>query len=483
MELFSKLIESVNSVVWSNALVVLCLVVGIYFSIRMKFPQIRMFKEMVKLLIHADPDSKSGITPFQAFATTVGSRVGMGSVAGVATGIYFGGPGAVFWMWVLGLLGAATALMESTLAQAYKTKINGEYIGGPALFIEKGLKVKSYAVAFAVATILGPGILMPGLHANSIASTFQRSFGTSMIMGGIVLCIFLGVVVFGGVKRIGSFAEKASPFMCLVYMIMAIGIVILYFRNIPAVFSQIFSSAFGSDAVFGGIVGSAIAWGVKRGVYSTEAGQGSGAIVSAAAEVSHPAKQGLVQALSVYIVSFIVCTSTAVILLLSRSYNVIDEATGQMIVEYLPGSLYGVGWTQDRLEATYGTLFGGKLFAIIIALFVFTSLIGYAYQAESNVCYLFKGNKTAIMAIRAVFVLSTFSGVLVNAEVIWTMGDVGAGLMAWLNLVAIILLSKKGLAIFKDYEDQKKQGLDPVFHPEKFAIEDPEGVWAEANNK
>lgn len=483
MELFNQIINNISSIVWSNVLVVFCLAAGIYFSIRMKFPQIRLFKDMVNLLLKVDSDSNSGITPFQAFATTVGSRVGMGSVAGVATGIFFGGPGAVFWMWVLGLLGAATALIESTLAQAYKTKINGEYIGGPAVFIERGLHMKPYAVAFALATVLGPGILMPGLHANSIASTFKRSFGTGMITGGIILCVCLGLVVFGGVKRIGKFAEKAAPVMCLVYMLMAIGIIVLYFRNIPEVLKEIFASAFGVDAVFGGILGSAITWGVKRGVYSTEAGQGSGAIVSAAAEVSHPAKQGLVQALSVYIVSFIVCTSTAVILLLSYSYNVINEATGKMIVEYLPGSQYGVGWTQDILEKTYGGLIGGKLFAIIIALFVFTSLLGYSYQAESNVNYLFKGNKKAVMLMRVIFVLSTFSGVLVNADVIWSMGDIGAGLMAWLNIIAIILLSKKALEIFKDYETQKKQGKDPVFDPAKFGIEDTEQIWTERLKK
>ena len=477
MELFNEAITWANSIVWSNVLVVICLVAGIYFSVRLKFPQIRMFKEMIRLLLKADPNSQSGITPFQAFATTVGSRVGMGSVAGVATGIYFGGPGAVFWMWVLGLLGAGTALMESTLAQAYKTKINGEYIGGPALFIERGLGIKAYAVLFALATILGPGILMPGLHANSVASTFQRSFGTSMIAGGIILCVFLAVVVFGGVKRIGEFSEKAAPIMCLIYMLMAIGIVVIYYKNIPGVIGTIISSAFGQNAVYGGILGSAIAWGVKRGVYSTEAGQGSGAIVSAAAEVSHPAKQGLVQALSVYIVSFVVCRSTAVILLLSNCYNVRNEPTGQMISEYLPGSQYGVGWTQDILESTYGSLLGGKLFAIIIVLFVFTSLIGYEYQAESNVNYLFKGKKAAVWLIRGIFILSTFSGVLVNADIIWTMGDTGAGLMTWLNIFAVALLSKKAFAIFKDYEKQKKQGLDPVFHPEQFGIDDSEGIW------
>ncbi len=475
---FTALMETINGIVWNDGLVVLCLVAGLLYSVWLRFPQIRYFKEMIHLILHQDGGKDSGITPFQAFATTVGSRVGMGSVAGVATGIYFGGPGAVFWMWVLGLLGAVTALAESLLAQAYKDKVNGEYVGGPALYIEKGLKSKPYAVAFALVTILGPGILMPGLHANSLASTFQRSFGTSMVVGGLILVVFLAVVTFGGVKRIGKFAEKAAPVMCLVFMIMALGILVIYAKNIPSVLYDIFSSAFGQNAVFGGIAGSAIMWGVKRGVYSTEAGQGSGAIVSAAAESSHPAKQGLIQALSVYIVSFIVCTSTAIILLLSNSYNVIGPDGTTFLVENLPGSAYGVGWTQDILETVYGTLVGGKLFAIIISLFIFTSLIGYSYQAESNVNYLFKGNKVAITVMRILFILATFSGVLVNGEVVWTMGDTGAGLMAWLNIIAVLLLSKKIVAIMRDYEQQKQAGKDPVFNPEAFGIRDTTGAWS-----
>lgn len=476
MDGFTKVMETINGLVWNNALVFLCLATGLYISFRLRFPQVRFLKEMVKLLLNQE-SSESGITPFQAFATTVGSRVGMGSVAGVATGIYFGGPGAIFWLWVLGLLGAGTALAETALAQAYKDKVNGEYIGGPALFIEKGIKSKIYAIVFAVATILGPGILMPGLHANSVASTFQRAFGTSMIVGGLILSVFLAVVTFGGVKRIGIFAEKAAPFMCLVYMIMALGILVIYAKNIPSVLYDIFSSAFGQNAVFGGIAGSAIIWGVKRGVYSTEAGQGSGAIVSAAAESSHPIKQGLIQALSVYIVSFIVCTSTAIILLMSKSYNVIGSDGTTFLTEYLPGSPYGIGWTQDILESVYGTLIGGKLFAIIIVLFVFTSLIGYSYQAESNVNYLFKGSKKAILVMRTIFVISTFSGVLVNGGVVWSMGDTGAGLMAWLNIIAVLILSNKVIKLMKDYEDQKKEGKDPVFDPAIIDIEDTTGVW------
>lgn len=397
MEFFTNVMNQLNSIVWALPLVVLCLGAGIWFSIRMKFPQVRLFKEMVKLLVHGEK-SDAGITPFQAFAATVGSRVGMGNIAGVATAIFFGGPGTVFWMWIIAFIGASSAFMESALAQAYKVKGgNGEYLGGPAYFIERALKCKPYAIAFAVATILGPGILMPGLHVNSIASTYEEAFGANMLLVGIIFCAIFGLVICGGIKRIAKTAEYMAPIMCVVYVVMAFAIIIIRIKDVPAVFKLIVTSAFGLDPLFGGIVGSAISWGVKRGIYSNEAGQGSGAIV--------------------------------------------------------------------------------------IIMFVFTLLMGYYYQAESNVRYLFKDNKKAVWVMRAVFLFSAFSGVLVNGEIIWPMGDTGAGMMAWLNIIAILLLSKKGFALLKDYEEQRKAGKDPVFDPKKFDIEDTTGVWSKFKNK
>ncbi len=473
----TDIINTINAIVWNNLLAVLCLLAGLFFSIMLGFPQIRHFREMVRLLMDQESKGKQGISSFQAFATTVGSRVGMGSVAGVATGIYFGGPGAIFWIWVLGILGSVSAFAESTLAQAYKNKVGSEYVGGPALYIEKGLKCRPYAYAFAFASILGPGILMPGLQVNSLASTFGSAFGVGKTAIGIALALLIGAVTFGGVKRIGSFAEKATPFMCGIYMLMAVGIMAIYWKNIPSVLYDIVSSAFGVNSVFGGIVGSAILWGVKRGVYSTEAGQGNGAILSGAAECTHPVKQGLIQALSVYIVAFIVCTSTAVILLLSNSYNVIGPDGTSFIVEHLPGKEYGVVWTQSILESTYGTFIGGKIFSLIIALFIFTSIVGYSYQSESNVNYLFGGSRTAINIMRVIFIIASCSGVVITSETVWTLGDIGAGLMAWLNIIAILLMSKQVRAMLKDYEKQKGLGLDPVFKPEDFGIEDLTGAW------
>lgn len=475
MEQFTNIINSINSVVWSTALVILCLGAGLYFSIRMGFPQIRLFKEMLRLLTGKNK-SKDGITPFQAFATTVGSRVGMGNIAGVATAIYFGGPGAVFWMWVIAFVGAGSAFVESSLSQAYKTRVNGEYVGGPAYFIEKGLKFKPLAIAFALATVLGPGILMPGLHVQSISSVFENAFGVSMVLVGFICCAVLGLVICGGIKRIGKVAELIAPIMCVVYVLMAIGVLILNIEKIPAVFGMIFSSAFGANQAFAGIIGSTIAWGVKRGVYSNEAGQGSGAIVSAAAECSHPAKQGLIQAFSVYIDTLLVCTASALIILLTDCFNVIGPDSETFLVSNIPSIQYGVRWAQEGLMATFG-LFSGKLMAIVIVMFVFTSLMGYYYQTESNITYLFKGNKMAIWGIRIIFLIACFFGVIVNGEVVWAMGDIGAGLMAWFNIIAILLLSKKAFSILKDYETQKKQGLDPIFNPDLFEIEDEADVW------
>ncbi len=482
MDSFTNLMNSIDSIVWCMVLVVLCLGAGLYFSIRMKFPQVRLFKEMARLLVSGEK-SESGITPFQAFAATVGSRVGMGNIAGVATAIFFGGPGAVFWMWCIAFIGASSAFIESSLAQAYKVKgKDGEYMGGPAYFIERALHCKPYAIAFALVTILGPGMLMPGQHINSIASTFQEAFGINVIVVGAIFVIVLGLVVCGGIKRIGKVAEYMAPFMCVIYVVLAFGVIGVNITKVPAVFAMIIRSAFGVDAVYGAIIGSAISWGVKRGIYSNEAGQGSGAIVSAAAECSHPAKQGLVQAFSVYIDTLIVCTASALIILLTDTFNVVSADGTTMLTEHAPGVMYGIRWAQDALMKAYGS-WAGKLLAIVIIMFVFTSLMGYYYQAEANMRYLFKENKIAVWAVRIIFLASAFSGCVLNGEIIWTMGDIGCGSMAWLNIVAILLLSSKGIALLKDYEEQKKQGKDPMFNPEKFGISDETHVWDKYKNK
>ena len=475
MEKFSMFVNQMDAMVWSMVLVVLCLGVGLYLSLSLKFPQIRLVKEMIKLLTSKE-ESESGITPFQAFATTVGARVGMGNIAGVASAIFYGGPGSVFWMWMIAVIGAASAFVESALAQAYKVKSpDGEFTGGPAYYIEKGLKCKPYAVVFAVVAFLGPGFLMPGVQINSLVTVFEEAFSVNKILVGAICCIVLGIVVYGSIKRIAHIAEMLAPAMCAVYILAALIIVGLNITKLPGIFLMIIQSAFGVHAVLGGILGSAVSWGVKRGIYSNEAGMGCGAIVSAAAECSHPVKQGLIQSFSIYVDTLFIGTSTALIVLLTGTFDVIDGA-GNFLMSQTGGIETGIKWTQHALMSTFGS-WSGKALAIIIVLFVFTSMTGYCYQAESNIRYLTGNSKKAIAIARAVFLVASFLGAIVNAEAVWAMGDIGYGLMAWANIIAIALLAPKAVALLKDYEKQKKEGKDPTFDPAEFGIEEETGAW------
>lgn len=475
MEKFSMFVNQMDAMVWSMVLVVLCLGVGLYLSLRLKFPQIRLVKEMIKLLTSKE-ESESGITPFQAFATTVGARVGMGNIAGVASAIFYGGPGSVFWMWMIAVIGAASAFVESALAQAYKVKSpDGEFTGGPAYYIEKGLKCKPYAVVFAVVAFLGPGFLMPGVQINSLVTVFEEAFSVNKILVGAICCIVLGIVVYGSIKRIAHIAEMLAPAMCAVYILAALIIVGLNITKLPGIFLMIIQSAFGVHAVLGGILGSAVSWGVKRGIYSNEAGMGCGAIVSAAAECSHPVKQGLIQSFSIYVDTLFIGTSTALIVLLTGTFDVIDGA-GNFLMSQTGGIETGIKWTQHALMSTFGS-WSGKALAIIIVLFVFTSMTGYCYQAESNIRYLTGNSKKAIAIARAVFLVASFLGAIVNADAVWAMGDIGYGLMAWANIIAIALLAPKAVALLKDYEKQKKEGKDPTFDLAEFGIEEETGAW------
>lgn len=475
MEKFSMFVNQMDAIVWSMVLVVLCLGVGLYLSLRLKFPQIRLVKEMVKLLTSKE-ESESGITPFQAFATTVGARVGMGNIAGVASAIFYGGPGSVFWMWMIAVIGAASAFVESALAQAYKVKSpDGEFTGGPAYYIEKGLKCKPYAVVFAVVAFLGPGFLMPGVQINSLVTVFEEAFSVNKILVGAICCIVLGIVVYGSIKRIAHIAEMLAPAMCAIYILAALIIVGLNITKLPGILLMIVQSAFGVHAVLGGILGSAVSWGVKRGIYSNEAGMGCGAIVSAAAECSHPVKQGLIQSFSIYVDTLFIGTSTALIVLLTGTFDVTDGA-GNLLMSQTGGIETGIKWTQHALMSTFGS-WSGKALAIIIVLFVFTSMTGYCYQAESNIRYLTGNSKKAIAIARAVFLVASFLGAIVNADAVWAMGDIGYGLMAWANIIAIALLAPKAVALLKDYEKQKKEGKDPTFDPAEFGIEEETGAW------
>lgn len=465
----NEFVAVVNGIIWSKALIALCLGVGLYFSIRSRFLQLRHVREMIRLMFDGK-SSDSGVSSFQALTMTLAGRVGTGNIAGVATAITFGGPGAVFWMWTVAFLGASSAFVESTLGQVYKEKINGQYRGGPAFYIEKGLGMKWYAWIFAVATVIATGLLLPGVQANSIASSLETAVGISPNVTAGVLAIALGFIIFGGVKRIATFAEIVVPFMALGYIIVACVVIALNVDQLPVVLKLIVKSAFGADAAYGAILGLAIEWGVKRGVYSNEAGQGTGPHASSAAAVSHPAKQGLVQGFSVYVDTLFVCSATAFMLLITGQYNV-QAADGQAIYTGVAGVAAGPGYVQTALENVMPG-FGSLFVAFALLFFAFTTIVAYYYIAETNIAYI---NRTVSrpwlgFLLKVGIMAAVVYGTVKTADLAWALGDIGVGLMAWLNIVAIILLHKTAFKCLRDYEVQKAEGKDPVFHPEKLGI-------------
>ena len=481
MNNLNYIIDFLNKIIWSDVFIILCIGTGLYFSFVTKFLQVRFIKDMVTLLFNEESNDK-GVSPFQAFSIAIAGRVGTGNIAGVATAIAMGGPGAVFWMWTIAFLGASTAFIEATLGQIYKVEVDGEYKGGPAYYIEKGLGVKWYAVLFAIATIVGCLVFLPGVQSNSIADAMKNAFSINPLYIGIIVAVLLALVVFGGAKRIGRFSEIIVPFMAGAYILMAVVIIGFNISEIPSIFKLIFSSAFSFDSTFGGIVGSAISWGVKRGIYSNEAGQGTAPHAAAAAATSHPVKQGLVQAFSVYIDTLFVCSATAFIILFTGKYNVknpdslkTDNVT--YIVENIPGVEEGAAFTQHAVS-TYFPSFGDQFIAIALFLFAFTTIMAYYFIAESNFYYLsnYKKNPIIIWSMRAVFLISVVFGAISSGGSVWAIGDIGVGLMAWLNIIAIILLRKPALRAFKDYQEQKAQGKDPVFNPLKLGIKNT-SVW------
>ncbi|WP_338452984.1 alanine/glycine:cation symporter family protein [Niallia oryzisoli] len=465
-----QLVNTLNGWLWSPVLIAFIVLCGLYFSFRTRFLQIRHIKEMVKLLA-SGKGSDAGVSSFQALAISLSGRIGVGNIAGTATGIAYGGPGSVFWMWVITFVGAASAFVESTLAQIYKEKQDGVYRGGPAYYIEKGLGWKWFAVVFAVATLLAMAVLMPGIQANAIADGVHNAFGVDNTVTGLVVVALIAFTIFGGVKRIARVAEFIVPFMAIGYLLIAIAIVVINFEKIPEVFGLIFKSAFGAEEMFGGILGSAVMWGVKRGLYANEAGQGTGAHPAAAAEVSHPAKQGLVQAFSIYLDVFLVVTSTAMMILFTNQYNVINEKTGNIITEGLQGVEPGPGYTQAAVD-TILPGFGPGFIAVALFFFAFTTIYAYYYIAETNLAYLVRGRYRgmAFVALKLILIGSIFYGSIKTATTAWAMGDIGLGIMVWLNLIAILLLFKPASIALKDYEEQLKQGKDPEFNSAKFGI-------------
>ena len=464
-----------NSIIWSDALIVLCLGTGLYFSVRTRFLQVRHFKEMFRLLFDGK-STDSGVSSFQALSMSLAGRVGTGNIAGVATAIAFGGPGAMFWMWLVAFLGASTAFIEATLAQIYKEKHLGEFRGGPAFYIERGLGMKWFGVLFAIVSVFSAGILLPGVQANSVADGIKNAFQLDTWITGVGVVLLFAAIVFGGVKRIAKFTEYIVPFMAIGYMLIALLIIIIDFKQLPGVVVLVFKSAFNMEAGFGAVFGLAIQWGVKRGIYSNEAGQGTAPHIAAAANVSHPVKQGLVQSFSVYIDTLLVCSATGFMLLITGKYNVHNPSFGangasEFLYSGAQNIAVGPGFTQSAMDSVFPG-FGSYFVAIALFFFAFTTIIAYYYIAETNISYLTRKFESPIFKniLKVVMVSVIMYGSVNQAKLAWEIGDIGVGLMAWFNIIAILLLQKPALAALKDYEKQKKQGLDPLFVPEDIGV-------------
>ena len=451
MDFINDFILSINDFIWTYILIAMLIAIGVYFTFKTKFVQFTNFKEMFKLLgegTNSKEKSKGQVSSFQAFCIGTASRVGTGNLAGVASAIAIGGPGAVFWMWLIALIGSASAFIESTLAQIYKVKDGDSFRGGPAYYMEKGLKKKWMGVTFSVLIIMCFGFAFNSVQSNTIATAFNSTFNANKLIIGIILTVLTLIIIFGGVNRIAKISSILVPIMAVAYIVIALFIIIINFKEIPSLFQTIFESAFGIKQVVGGGISAALLQGIKRGLFSNEAGMGSAPNAAATATVSHPVKQGLIQTLGVFTDTLIICTSTAFIILLSGAP--------------LDGSVKGIELTQMALVSQVGP-WGGTFISICILLFAFSSIIGNYYYGETNIQFI-SNNKLFLYGYRILVAAMVLFGSVASMDLVWNIADVFMGLMAILNLIAIVLLSKIAIKAFQDYSAQKKAGKDPVFY-------------------
>lgn len=465
-------INFINDLLWTYILLALLLCCALWFSLKTKFVQIRMFGEMVRLLGESAGKPENGekhISSFQAFAISIASRVGTGNLAGVATAIAVGGPGAVFWMWLMALLGAASSFVESTLAQLYKTHGKDSYVGGPAYYMRKGLKQPWMGTLFAVLITITFGFAFNSVQSNTICAAFEHAFGWEHTVVGLVITVSTVLIIFGGVQRIARVSSILVPVMALGYVLLALFIVVLNITEIPAVIRLIVSHAFGWEQALGGGVGVALMQGIKRGLFSNEAGMGSAPNVAATAHVTHPVKQGLIQALGVFTDTLLICTCTAFIILFSGvSIN---------------GETNGVQLTQLALTHEIGQ-WGNVFVAVALFFFAFSSILGNYYYGEANIRY-FSRSKWVLVVYRLLVGGMVMFGAVASLEVAWGLADITMGLMALFNLIAISLLGKYTFRLLDDYLAQKRRGIkDPVFCKKQLPeIEADLECWSEEGGK
>ena len=447
----------VSDFLWSKVLIALLVGIGLYFTLASRFVQFRYFGRMFAVLGSASQRDKGHVSSFQALAVSVAGRVGSGNIAGVAVAITLGGPGAVFWMWVIGLVGMATSFFECSLAQLYKRREpDGSYRGGPAYCLSRGINQHGLAIVYSVLLLVTFGFGFNALQSYVVATSLEDAFGVPTPISGLVLVALLGFVFFGGIRRIAAVAEVLVPFMAVGYLAAAVLVIGLNWSAVPAVFLDILRSAFGLDPALGGGIGAAIMQGVKRGLFSNEAGLGSAPNVAALAFVPHPASQGIVQAFSVFIDTLLMCTCTALIILLSDSYR--------------PGEIgvSGIALTQNALAEHLGA-WGGHFVSIALVLFAFSSILYNYYLGENSLDFLSARNRRLFAAFRLSVLGLVFWGAAQDLGTVFGFADLTMGLLGVVNLIGLLRMSRLALRLLRDYDEQLRAGQAPKFNPDDFA--------------
>ena len=474
-----NILVQVSDFLWSYIIITVLICCALFFTWRTRFVQFRLIREMIRLLIHPDkvqPEEighdelsmevkvdgeMKHISSFQAFVVALASRIGTGNLAGVATAISIGGPGAVFWMWMLALLGSASAFIESTLAQLYKRKGKTSFYGGPAYYMKYGLGKGWMGILFAVLMIITFGFAYNSVQSNTICLAWQKAFGIEPATMGIALTVLTLLIIFGGIHRVAKFSSTVVPVMAVVYLLIAVGVVVWNITSLPKVLFTIVENAFGFNQAAGGVLGVTVIQGIKRGLFSNEAGEGSAPNAAAVATVSHPVKQGLIQALGVFTDTLVVCSCTAFIILVSG----VDITASN-----------GIQLTQDALTHEIGNI-GNPFVAVMIWLFAFSSIIGNYYYGETNVRYI-RDSKLGVFIYRLAVAAMVMVGAVVSLDFAWSFADITMALLTLCNLAAIVLLSRQAVFLLKDYRQQKKEGKNPVFTKDKMPeIADKLEAW------
>ncbi|MGW5146795.1 alanine/glycine:cation symporter family protein [Rhodococcus koreensis] len=482
---WAELLTTLADGIWGPmAYVVLGL--GLAYTIAMKGIQFRRIPDMIRQL-REHSEGEGGLSSFQALVLALGSRVGVGSIAGVATAVGGGGPGALLWMAVTGLVGCTVGYAEATLAQVFKRQVEdedrkkaGEDIGGMPYYIKYGLKLPKVAALIAFLGLVGYGFMFPGFQVSTIASSAQLAFGLPSWVPAVFVTALIALVIFGGTTRIVKVTQTLVPTLAIGYLVLALAVIFANLESVPDAIKLIVNSAFGVDPVLGGIAGAAVAWGVRRAVFASANGIGEATFAAAAARTSHPGKQGLVQTFSIYIDVLLICMATGLMMVVSGQYNVSDGAGGHL-VENLPGVEAGPNWVQKSID-TLAPGWGAGFIAVAVFLFGFTCLLLYYYVANSNLLFLLNGRKGPVprLILKVGTLAIVFVGSVVNAGIVWAIGDIGLGMIAWINLACLVLLFPLVYRVYRDFEQQKKQGLDPAFDPKSLGIEGAD-FWEESS--